>query len=61
MPPFDPVVAGYDAVYTGLATSPTLGRIWREYALGSDYPTGFEHLSFLTFRRASGDGRRAHW
>jgi SAM-dependent methyltransferase len=54
MLPFDPVVAGYDAVYTGLATSPTLGRIWREHALGPDYPTGFEHLSFLTFAELRG-------
>ena len=51
---FDPVVVGYDAVYAGLATSPTLGRIWREHALGPDYPIGFEHLSFLTFAELRG-------
>ena len=51
---FDPVVAGYDAVYAGLARSPTLEGIWRKHALGSDYPTGFEHLSFLTFAELRG-------
>ena len=49
MPPFDPVVAGYDAVYASLAESPMLQSIWRVHALGPDYPEGFEHLSFLTF------------
>jgi hypothetical protein len=29
----DPVVAGYDAVYSRLARSPTLAHIWREHAL----------------------------
>jgi ubiquinone/menaquinone biosynthesis C-methylase UbiE len=44
----NPVVAAYDAVYAGLERSPTLQRIWRQHALGNDYPSGFEHLSFLT-------------
>ena len=42
------VAAGYDAVYTGLPDSPTFRQIWRTYSLGSDYPEGFEHISFLT-------------
>ena len=42
------VAAGYDAVYTGLPDSPTFRRIWRTHSLGSDYPEGFEHISFLT-------------
>jgi len=44
----NPVVAAYDAVYAGLEKSPTLQRLWRQHALGNDYPSGFEHLSFLT-------------
>lgn len=44
----NPLVAAYDAVYAGLERSPTLGRLWRENALGKAYPWGFEHLSFLT-------------
>jgi SAM-dependent methyltransferase len=44
----DPLVAGYDAVYAGLERSPTLQRLWRQHAIGIDYPPGFEHLSFLT-------------
>ena len=44
----DPIVAGYDAVHAGSA-SRTLHRIWREQALGPEYPVGFEHLSFVTF------------
>jgi ubiquinone/menaquinone biosynthesis C-methylase UbiE len=44
----NPLVAAYDAVYAGQARSPTLQRLWREHALGEAYPSGFEHLSFLT-------------
>lgn len=43
------IATGYDAVYAAIPTSPTLARIWREHALGADYPDGFEHISFVTF------------
>ncbi len=42
------VAAGYDAVYAAVPTSPTLARVWREHALGADFPEGFEHISFAT-------------
>lgn len=42
------VAAGYDAVYAAVPNSPMLARIWREHALGADYPEGFEHISFVT-------------
>ncbi len=42
------VAAGYNAVYAAIPKSPTLARIWREHALGDDYPAGFEHISFVT-------------
>ena len=48
MTKLDIVAAGYDAVYTGLASSATLQRIWHEHALGDEYPEGFEHLSFVS-------------
>ena len=42
------IATGYDAVYAATPNSPTLAAIWREHALGPDYPAGFEHISFLT-------------
>jgi len=42
------VAAGYDAVYAAIPRSATFQRIWREHALGADYPDGYEHISFLT-------------
>lgn len=42
------IAAGYDAVYAAIPQAPTLARLWREHALGPDYPEGFEHISFLT-------------
>jgi ubiquinone/menaquinone biosynthesis C-methylase UbiE len=42
------VAAGYDLVYAAIPRSPTFQRIWREHALGDDFPAGFEHISFLT-------------
>jgi ubiquinone/menaquinone biosynthesis C-methylase UbiE len=42
------VEAGYDAVYTALPRAETLRRIWRSHALGPEYPSGFEHISFLS-------------
>jgi ubiquinone/menaquinone biosynthesis C-methylase UbiE len=42
------LAAGYDAVYAAIRTSPTLRRIWRQHALGDDYPEGFEPISFLS-------------
>jgi SAM-dependent methyltransferase len=44
----DRVAAGYDVVYEAIPASPTFARIWRQHALGADYPVGFEHISFLT-------------
>jgi ubiquinone/menaquinone biosynthesis C-methylase UbiE len=45
----DLVADGYDAVYAAWPSSPTLQAIWRRNALGPGYPSGFEHISFLTF------------
>src|SRR5438128_1799583 len=42
------VEAGYDAVYAASPRAGTLHRIWRDHVLGPEYPTGFEHISFLT-------------
>jgi SAM-dependent methyltransferase len=42
------VAAGYDLVYEAIPRSATFARLWREHALGADYPAGFEHISFLT-------------
>lgn len=42
------VAAGYDVVYAALPKSGTFARLWREHALGADYPEGFEHISFVT-------------
>ena len=42
------VEAGYDAVHAAMPNSPTLLRIWREHAMGEDFPTDFWHVSFLT-------------
>ena len=44
----DPVEAGYDAVYAAMPHSPTLRRVWREYAAGVDFPDEFAHISFVT-------------
>lgn len=44
----DVVADGYDAVYAAWPTSPTLQGIWAREARGSNYPEGFEHISFLT-------------
>ena len=40
---------GYDAVYSAWPRAVTLHRIWREHVLGSDFPAGFEHISFLSW------------
>lgn len=42
------VATGYDAVYAAMPHSPALAQIWRQHALGPDYPGGFEHISFVT-------------
>ncbi|MDZ4278131.1 MAG: methyltransferase domain-containing protein [Dehalococcoidia bacterium] len=46
----DIVAAGYDAVYAAMPKSPTLRRIWREHASGTDYPEAFGHISFITLQ-----------
>lgn len=43
----DPVVSGYDALYTAWGRSPTLQRLWREHVTGDDYPAAYDHISFL--------------
>lgn len=50
----DPVADGYDAVYAAWPSSPELQSIWRRNALGPGYPSGFEHISFLTFDELRG-------
>ncbi len=42
------VAAGYDAVFEATPRSPTLRRIWRDLALGGDFPEEFLHISFVT-------------
>jgi SAM-dependent methyltransferase len=42
------ISAGYDAVYAAIPRSPALAAIWREHAMGRDFPPGFEHISFVT-------------
>ena len=42
------VSAGYDAVYAGTPKSPTLQRLWHEYAEGTDFPAECGHVSFTT-------------
>jgi ubiquinone/menaquinone biosynthesis C-methylase UbiE len=44
----DTVASGYDAVYAALPNSPTLQRLWREHACGTDFPAEFYHISFVT-------------
>jgi SAM-dependent methyltransferase len=52
------VALGYDAVFDATPRSPTLRRLWRELALGDDFPEEFLHISFVTLaqlRRMAGD------
>jgi SAM-dependent methyltransferase len=42
------VALGYDAVFDATPRSPTLRRLWRELALGGDFPEEFLHISFVT-------------
>lgn len=42
------IEAGYDAVYEAMPGSPTLRRMWRELASGTDFPEDFYHISFVT-------------
>lgn len=42
------IAAGYDAVYEAMPGSPTLRRMWRELASGTDFPEEFYHISFVT-------------
>jgi SAM-dependent methyltransferase len=44
----DILAQGYDAVYSVWPQSTTLHRIWRERAIGPDFPIGFEHISLTT-------------
>jgi ubiquinone/menaquinone biosynthesis C-methylase UbiE len=50
--PTTPIEAGYDAVHAAEPNSPTLLRIWREHAMGEDFPEEFWHISFLTVKEA---------
>jgi SAM-dependent methyltransferase len=54
---FDVVVAGYDAVYAALASSPAFARLWAEHAYGGAFPPDFAHISFLTFDELQAIGR----
>lgn len=42
------VALGYDAVFEAIPKSPTLRRLWRELAVGDDFPEDFLHISFVT-------------
>lgn len=42
------VAAGYDAVFAATANSPTLRSLWRDLALGGNFPEEFMHISFVT-------------
>jgi ubiquinone/menaquinone biosynthesis C-methylase UbiE len=42
------IAVGYDAVYEAMPGSPTLRRMWRELASGTDFPEDFYHISFVT-------------
>lgn len=42
------VAQGYDAIYGGMANSPTLLRIWREHVLGAEFSQQFWHISLAT-------------
>ena len=42
------VSVGYDAVYEATPKSPTLRRLWREHASGTDFPDEFANISFVT-------------
>lgn len=48
-----PIEAGYDAVYEAMPGSPTLRRMWRELASGTDFPEEFYHISFVTLDQHS--------
>lgn len=50
-PHTNPVALGYDAVYEATPRSPTLLRIWREHAAGTDFPDEFSHISFVTLEQ----------
>jgi ubiquinone/menaquinone biosynthesis C-methylase UbiE len=39
---------GYNAVYAGTPSSPTLRKLWHEHAEGLDFPDEFGHISFVT-------------
>jgi ubiquinone/menaquinone biosynthesis C-methylase UbiE len=54
------VQTGYNAVYAGTPSSPTLRRLWHEHAEGLDFPDEFGHISFVTvtqLRRMAGELR----
>lgn len=48
VPDDDIVTSGYDAFYEALPGNETFRRIWARHACGSDFPAGFDHISFLT-------------
>jgi ubiquinone/menaquinone biosynthesis C-methylase UbiE len=45
------VSAGYDAVFAATANSPTLRSLWRDLALGGNFPEEFMHISFVTLEQ----------
>jgi SAM-dependent methyltransferase len=49
---FSAVQSGYEAVYEALPRGATFARIWRENAYDGDFPSGFEHIGFLTSSEA---------
>jgi SAM-dependent methyltransferase len=57
------ILASYDAVYAALPNSPTLRRLWHEYAEGAEFPEEFGHVSFVTLpelRRMAAELRLGH-
>ena len=51
---------GYNAVYAGTPSSPTLRKLWHENAEGLDFPDEFGHISFVTvlqLKRMAGELR----
>jgi SAM-dependent methyltransferase len=52
------VAAGYDTVYEAIPRSGTFRKLWAEHASSEDFPSEFEHISFLTFAELRDVGER---